>query len=160
MVWRGDEVKQQWMVDPARICILKLLGQNWINACHLKRFKNSFHLISPCLGTNTLKHFRSLSNLCSSKCNKAYAPSRTTESRYCTWWICRNRFHWSQLGPYGYKYLLIFVNAVLGFSIQMEMVEVVDKKFVMEIIPRFSLLLSLGYNNSPAFMANSLSLLR
>ena len=96
-----------------RICILKVLDQNWENACHLKRFQNSFPLMFVCLDTGkSLKHFRDLPNLCSVKCNKAYTPSRTMDSRHCTWWIWGNRFHWSQVRTIRYKYLLIFVNTV------------------------------------------------
>lgn len=58
---------------------------------------------------------------------------------------------------HGYnKYFLVFINTVLGwveaFPTSMETAQIVAKKLMMEIIPRFGLFLTLGSDNVLAFM--------
>ncbi|XP_045383559.1 protein NYNRIN-like [Lemur catta] len=66
-------------------------------------------------------------------------------------------------GKYGYRYLLVFVDTFSGwveaFPTKSETAQVVVKKLVMEIVPRFGLPLALGSDNGPAFIAKTTQLL-
>lgn len=56
-------------------------------------------------------------------------------------------------GPHGYnKYFLVFINTVLGFPTLMKTAQIVAKKLMLEIIPRFGLFLTLGSDCGLAFM--------
>ncbi|XP_013374292.1 PREDICTED: uncharacterized protein LOC106149576 [Chinchilla lanigera] len=71
--------------------------------------------------------------------------------------------HWemdfTEMGPgrHGYKYLLVLVDTFTGwpeaFPTRTESALVVTKKLLSEIVPRFGLLLVMGSDNGPAFIA-------
>lgn len=69
--------------------------------------------------------------------------------------FCEMDFTEVKPGLFDYKYLLVFVDTVTGwleaFPPQMEIAQLVAKKLIMEIIPRFGLPISLGSDNGPAF---------
>lgn len=60
-------------------------------------------------------------------------------------------------GLYGYRYLLVFVETVSGwvgaFPTRTETAQIVVKKLITEIIPRFGFPLTLGSDNGQAFTA-------
>lgn len=62
-------------------------------------------------------------------------------------------------GTFGFKYLLVFIDTYSGwteaFPTKRETAQVVAKKLVSEIVPRFGLPLTLGFNNGPAFIATA-----
>lgn len=126
------------------------------SSCHL--WSLTTHFLS-CLDTwtsrKTSEHFKSLPGLYPCKCKERISP-RTLESRYSTSELWEMDFTEVKPGQYGYRYLLVFVNIITGwveaFPSWMETAQVVAKKFIMEIIPRFDLPISLRSDNGPAFM--------
>lgn len=56
-------------------------------------------------------------------------------------------------GPHVYnKYFLVFINTVLGFPTLMKTAQIVAKKLMLEIIPRFGFFITLGSDSALAFM--------
>ncbi|XP_039742869.1 uncharacterized protein LOC120621528 [Pteropus medius] len=66
-------------------------------------------------------------------------------------------------GTFGFKYLLVFIDTYSGwteaFPTRKETAQVVAKKLLTEIVPRFGLPLSLGSDNGPAFIAQTSQML-
>ena len=73
--------------------------------------------------------------------------------------------HWeldfTEVNPetFGFKYLLVFIDTFSGwteaFPTKQENTQVVAKKLVSEIVPRFGLPITLGSDNGPAFIAQT-----
>lgn len=59
-------------------------------------------------------------------------------------------------GTFGFKYLLVFIDTYSGWTeaypTKHETAQVVAKKLVSEIVPRFGLPITLGSDNGPAFI--------
>ena len=60
-------------------------------------------------------------------------------------------------GKYGYKYLLVFIDTFSGwveaFPTKREMAQVVAKKLIDDILPRFGFPAQVGSDNGPAFVS-------
>ena len=63
--------------------------------------------------------------------------------------------HWEKL--YGYHYLLVLVDTFSGwveaFPTRTESAQIVAKKLLNELVPRFGIPIGLGSDNGPAFIA-------
>ena len=65
-----------------------------------------------------------------------------------------------KLGKYGYKYLLVFIDTFSGwvevFPTKREIAQVVAKKLIEDILPRFGFLAQVGSDNGPAFLSQEI----
>ncbi|XP_017717631.1 PREDICTED: uncharacterized protein LOC108522041 [Rhinopithecus bieti] len=63
-------------------------------------------------------------------------------------------------GKYGYKYLLVFIDTFSGwaeaFPTKKETAQIVTKKILEEILPRYGFPVMIGSDNGPAFVAKAL----
>lgn len=116
--------------------------------------KESSELISPHVWLpRHQEKLQSISHCCLT-CTRVNANSgQQSYVWYSTWWILGNGLHWSQASTVRLQILLLdFVNIVTGwvqnFPSRMKRAQLVAKKLIMEIIPRFGLHISLGSDNS------------
>lgn len=148
-----------------KICIPKLLGRKWLTnlhqAMHLSPKKMS-ELISPYVWLPGHREMlQDISNRCmtcaqvNTKRNQLPQGNRSQGTVPGEFW----ELDFTEIKPglYGCKYLLVFVDTVSGwveaFPTGTETAQIVVKKLITEIVPRFGLPLILGSDNGPAFTA-------
>lgn len=126
-----------------------LLPSTALCTCHLNRSQGSS------LWSGHWEKVQSISEAmwpCPGICKEGHASPGIIESRYYTWWILGTGLHWVKPGLYGYIYLRVFADTIMewkqSFPSWVETVQVVAKKLLVKIIPRFGFPLSLGSDNS------------
>ena len=93
--------------------------------------------------------------LTNAACHPANHGSRECGSRPGAYWEVD--FTEVKPGKYGYKYLLVFIDTFSGwveaFPTKRETAQVVAKKLIEDILPRFGSPAQVGSDNGPAFVS-------